>query len=214
MTPFILYWSPGASSLAPHVLLEEAGMPYESKRVLLQDGEQHRPEYLAINPRGRVPALAVDGWVLTENLAILVYLAERFPHLNLLPDEPWARAQSLSTLAWCANSIHGQAFAQVFRAERFCEDDLSREHVRRRGLALVDYSFEEIERRFATHGHMSGTRYALPDLYALVFYRWGAVNLQIDMEKKYPNYTRAMREMIQRPAVRRALDLEDIDLDR
>jgi len=76
MTP---YFSPGACSLASHIGLEETGAPYELKPILLAKGQQRTEDYLEINPRGKVPALSVDGKILVENAAILTYLGRRFP---------------------------------------------------------------------------------------------------------------------------------------
>ena len=81
----ILYYWPGASSVVPHIVLEEIGAPYERQVVNLAQGEHKSGAYLKINPHGKVPALAVDGLVLTENVAILTYLAKRFPETQLLP---------------------------------------------------------------------------------------------------------------------------------
>src|SRR3954463_4579613 len=79
MTQLKLFYAPGACSLAPHIVLEETGAAYEPVRVALAKGEQRTPEYLRINPKGRVPALTEGDWALTENPAILRYLARRLP---------------------------------------------------------------------------------------------------------------------------------------
>src|SRR5215218_5794285 len=86
MSQLKLFYSPGACSLAPHIVLEETGADYEPVRVALAKGEQRTPEYLKINPKGRVPALADGDWVLTENPAILRYLARSFPAMRLWPE--------------------------------------------------------------------------------------------------------------------------------
>ena len=83
-----LYFSPGACSLASHIGLEETGAPYEIKPILLAKGQQRTEAYLKINPRGKVPALSVDGKILVENTAILTYLARRFPEKRLMPTDP------------------------------------------------------------------------------------------------------------------------------
>ena len=87
MTALKLYYSPGACSLAPHIALEEVGIAYEPVKVALAKGEQRTPEYLAINRKGRVPVLAEDDWVLTENAAILPYVAQRYPEARLWPSD-------------------------------------------------------------------------------------------------------------------------------
>ena len=83
-----LYFCPGACSLASHIGLEETGAPYELKPIILAKGQQRTQEYLKINPRGKVPALSLDGKILVENTAILTYLARRFPDKRLMPADP------------------------------------------------------------------------------------------------------------------------------
>src|SRR4051794_10077855 len=108
-----LYYSPGACSLAPHIALEEASVAYEPVKVALAKGEQRTPEYLAINPKGRVPVLAEDDLVLTENAAILPYIAQRFPEARLWPSDKrdaartrsgsaGSRPRSISPMPMCA----------------------------------------------------------------------------------------------------------------
>ncbi|MGH8516343.1 MAG: glutathione S-transferase N-terminal domain-containing protein, partial [Panacagrimonas sp.] len=87
-----LFHSPGACSMAPHIVLEELGVPYEAVRVVIAEGGNRTPEYLSVNPRGRVPALWVNDAggerILTEAMAIMVYLARRHPQPSLLPEDP------------------------------------------------------------------------------------------------------------------------------
>ena len=90
-----LFYSLGSCSLASHIALEEAGAAYEVVRTNVRIGDQLKPEYLAINPKGRVPALVTDQGVLTETVAILSYIAETHPQANLLPVDAWARHQAL-----------------------------------------------------------------------------------------------------------------------
>ncbi|HSE87766.1 MAG TPA: glutathione S-transferase N-terminal domain-containing protein, partial [Candidatus Binatia bacterium] len=92
-----LYFSPGACSLASHIGLEETGAPYEAKPILLAKQQQRTEAYLKINPRGKVPALSVDGKILVENTAILTYLARRFPEKKLMPTDPGEEARCIGT---------------------------------------------------------------------------------------------------------------------
>src|SRR4051794_23191815 len=102
-----LYFSPGACSMASHIALEEIGQPYEEKQILLAKGEQKTAEYQKVNPRGKVPALGIDGGrILTENTAILTYLARRFPKKKLLPSDPLEEARCISQMAWFSNTVH------------------------------------------------------------------------------------------------------------
>ena len=88
-----LFYAPGSCALASHVALEEVGAEYEAVRVDLRANDQRKPEYLAINPKGRVPALVTDKGVLTENPAILAFVAQSFPEARLAPlDDAFAFA--------------------------------------------------------------------------------------------------------------------------
>src|SRR5205814_335793 len=102
-----LYFSPGSSSMAPHIALHEIGVDFERRPILLAKGEQHAPEYLAINPEGKVPTLVVDGRPLTEVVAILYYVAKRFPEAGLWPEGGLeAEAQAISWMSFIASTIH------------------------------------------------------------------------------------------------------------
>ena len=116
-----LYFCPGACSTASHVALEETGAPYVEKPIMLPKGEQKTPEYLKINPRGKVPALDVDGTILTENTAILTYLAKKFPEKKLMPTDPFEEARCISTMAWLSNIVH-PSYTHYMRPERFAPD--------------------------------------------------------------------------------------------
>ena len=87
-----LYYAPGACSLASHIALKESGLAYETERLILANGDQRKPEYLKLNPRGRVPTLVVDGNVLTENVGILTYIGGGYPKAKLWPD--WRRGHA------------------------------------------------------------------------------------------------------------------------
>src|SRR5258708_39040368 len=117
-----LYYSPGACSMASHIGAEESGAPYEPKQILIAKGEQKTPDYLKINPRGKVPALKLDdGAVVTENTAILSYLAKRSPEKNLLPTDAAADARCASVMACLSNTVH-PAVTRIFRPGKFNED--------------------------------------------------------------------------------------------
>ena len=117
----ILYCWPGASSVVPHIALEEIGTVITTTRQL-GTGEHKSSTYLKINRHGKVPALAVDDMVITENVAILTYLARRFPEAHLLPAGIIEEARCLSTMAWFASTVH-PTFAHIIRPERFATDN-------------------------------------------------------------------------------------------
>src|ERR1700704_5423447 len=90
-----LYFAPGSSSMAVHMALHEIGVPFEARPMSFKRRDMHAPEFLALNPEGKVPVLLIDGRPLTEVAAILFYLAKRFPDAELLPrDDIEAGAQA------------------------------------------------------------------------------------------------------------------------
>lgn len=201
-----LFYSPGACSMASHIGLEEAGASYETKQVALAKGEQKLPEYLKINPRGKVPALRLDdGSVLTENTAILTYLARRFPEKGLLPTTPEAEARCISMMAWLSNTVH-PAFTHIVRTDRFAEDPIAAPSVKETGKKNFWLALQETDGLVAGKKWMQGEQFTTCDPYALVFYGWGArIELPV---KDLKNYTAWKDRMLERPAVRKVLERE------
>jgi glutathione S-transferase len=116
-----LYFAPGACSFVPHTLLETAGEPFEPVMVKLHKQENYSPEYKAINPRSQVPVLVDGGEVITQIVAIVGYLDDRFPAGRaFLPHEPLARARVLETLAWMNNTVH-PTFTHIFMPHKFTD---------------------------------------------------------------------------------------------
>ena len=108
-----LYYAPGACSIASHIALEETDVPYEAKPVSLATGEQLKDEYRNnVNPRAKVPALRTDEGVLTENVAIITYLARLYPWAKLLPDDPLPLARALSHMTYLTSAVH-PAFTHI-----------------------------------------------------------------------------------------------------
>jgi glutathione S-transferase len=102
-----LYFTPGASSMAPHIAPHEIGVPFESHHISLAKKETRTPAYLAINPEGKVPTLLIGGRLLTEVAGILFYLAKRYPEANLLPaGDIEAEAQAVSWMSFIAATVH------------------------------------------------------------------------------------------------------------
>ena len=126
-----LYYGPGRCSMASHIVLEESGEKYEPKRMDLAKGEQRTPEYLKMNPQGRVPLLQLDnGEPLAENTAILPYLGKRF---RLWPTDAMAEAKALSMIGFFAASVH-PAHAHVGRPERYTQDQSALPGIKEQGL--------------------------------------------------------------------------------
>lgn len=205
-----LYFSPGACSLASHIALEEAGAPFEAKRIDFSKNEQYAPDFLAINPKGKVPAALTPQGVLTESPAILAWIADSFPEAALWPAAPWDRAQALSLLFWLSGTVHGTAFAGVFRPARFTEDAGAHPAIQADSRARVAKHFEEIEARIGGRDWMF-ERFGVADLYVLVFRRWAA-RMGMDLAP-YPGLVALAHRIAARPAAQRALAREGIKAD-
>src|SRR4051794_39651281 len=125
-----LFYSLGSCSLASHIALEEAGAEYQAVRTNVREKANLTPEYLAINPKGRVPALATDQGVLTETVAILAWVAQAFPDAKLLPIDPWGFAEAQAFNSYLASTVH-VAHAHRHRGYRWADqqssfDDMTR----------------------------------------------------------------------------------------
>jgi glutathione S-transferase len=200
-----LYYSPGACSMASHIGIEETKAAYEGKPTLLAKGEQKADAYLKINPRGKVPALSVDGKVITENTAILTYLAKRFPEAGLMPTDPIEEARCISTMAWFSNTVH-PSFQHIMRPERFTADEGAQATVKEMGRRSFWANCQEINALLEGKDWMMGKQYTVCDPYALVFYGWG-LRAELPL-KELTAYTAWKERMLQRPAVRKILERE------
>jgi len=204
-----LYYSPGACSLAPHIVLEELGLAYETERIITAEGQQRSAAYLAINPRGRVPALVVDGKVLVENLAILTFLGGGFPARGLWPARTWDQAQALSVMAWLADTVH-PAFGHFYRPERYVDGSACREAVKTSGRRSFEECLAEIDRLVSGQRWALGPRFSVLDAYLLVFYRWGArMGYPV---RRLERYTALAERILSRPAVKRVFADEGITM--
>lgn len=113
---------PGTCARATMIALEEAGAAYDTRLYDLMKDEQRAPDYLAINPKGQVPVLIADGTPLSESVAILGYLASRFPEARLAPEDPMQRAQALSVISWLASGVL-TTLLRIVRPYRITDDN-------------------------------------------------------------------------------------------
>lgn len=119
-----LYFFPGACSRVTMTALEATGAPYRDQLVNIRTDEQKTPDYRRVNPKGKVPALAIDGRIMTENAAILVFLDRQFPQAGLLPHstDPVADIAPLSDLLWCSSTLH-PAMRQIRAPDKYTVGD-------------------------------------------------------------------------------------------
>ena len=211
-----LYYSPGACSLAGRIVLEEIGQPYETEIRSAKNGEgTSTADYLALNPRGRVPALTgVSGGsggapdLLTESVAILLFLAGSYPEAKLVPADAAAEARCLEWLSWISVDLHGVGYSQLWRPHRFVPDPTLHEAVKGKGLENIRAAYDHIDRILSDGRDWAvPARYTVVDAYLSVFWLWGR-RIGLDMEAGWPNWARLMTKVLARPAVRRAISLE------
>jgi len=203
-----LYYFYPACSLVSHIALEESGLAYDPQRVDIRD-PANAADFKKINPKGTAPALAVDGQLLTENVAIISYIADLAPEAGILPLGKRERAQCISLLAWSASTVHIN-FRRSYRPERFSDDPAGFEAIKAQGRAAYWKNLEDLDRLFQNQDWMMGDVYSAADGYALKFYDWGRMAKQPVEELKA--LTAFKDRMIARPAVRRVLEREGCPL--
>jgi glutathione S-transferase len=201
-----LYFSPGAVSMAAHIALEEVGAPYVLEPVSISKGEQLSERYRRVHPLGRLPALEIEtGVVLTETPALLGYLADRAPQLELLPQGTLERARANEWMSLLSSAVH-VAFISFFRPERYTSDVAAAAALKVDGKQRFFDLLRYVEGRLPADGFVLGERYSLCDAYLSVFFLWARrFELPVD---ELPRYARLVGSVLARPAVRRALEQE------
>ena len=198
-----IFYSPGACSLASHIALAEAGAPYEAVRVNFAAGEQRSPQFLAVNPKGRVPALVTPNGVLTETPSILVYIAQTFPKAKLAPlDDAWAFAQAQSFNSFLCSSVHVH-HAHRTRGSRWADDEASLEGMKKKVAQNMTDAYTLIEREMLKGPWVTGADYSMCDPYLFTITGWLESD-GVDMAKFHGVHDHYKR-MLQRPATQQAL---------
>jgi glutathione S-transferase len=136
-----LAFSPVACSLVPYVLLTEAGAEFDTLNIDMSRNQNHSPEYLRINPKGKVPTLIIDGYPLTENVAMQIWISRTFPQAGLLPQDPLEQAKAISVMSWCSAGLHPKLTQQA-RPERYCSIEGTADNVKALGSESL---FEMLE---------------------------------------------------------------------
>ena len=139
-----LYFAPGTCALASHIALEESGAAYETVRLDFARNDQKSTDYLAVNPKARVPALVTDQGVLTETPAILGYVAQSFPAAHLAPVEPFAFARAQAFNSYLCSTVH-VAHAHKGRGSRWSDDPAVIEALKKKVTQNMGDCFSLIE---------------------------------------------------------------------
>ncbi len=204
----ILYYSRGACSWAPHIVLEELGVPFEARRVDATKGENRTPDYLKLHPRAHVPVLVQGDFVLTEAAAILFYLADTHPAAKLIPAAgTHDRARAQEWAGFLAATVH-VAFRNTFRPERVTDDPAGFPGIKSLNRSALQRFYAETDSRLTGRSFAVGDSYSVIDPYLLVMHRWGH-RIELDMTP-YPAWNTHAAAVAARPAVQRAMATEEI----
>lgn len=199
-----LYYAPVACSLVPLVTLHESGAEFDVIPISLKNGDQRSAEYLRINPKSKVPVLVIDGEALTENVAILTWLANAFPAKKLLPREPKNSIKAVSLMAWCASGMH-PPLTRIFYPARFCDAPGTEDSVRRLAVAEVLKNFRIADAMLAGREWVF-EHWTAVDAY--LFWCWRRFGFaQVELPP-LPNYAAHAARMLKRENVQRALAFE------
>jgi glutathione S-transferase len=203
-----LYYAPHTCALATHIVLEEVGAEYTAKRIDFATNQQRSPEYLKINPKGRVPALVTGRGILTETPAMLVYVAQSFPKAGLAPmNDPFLFAQIQSFNSWLCSHLH-VAHAHRMRGYRWvdADDAPSIAAMQRKVPQSVGESFAMVEREMLKGPWVMGERYTICDPYLFTLAQW----LEADGvdPKTIPRVIDHRRRMSERATVKKAIAQE------
>jgi glutathione S-transferase len=196
-----LYYSPGACSQAPHILLHEIGLSHDAARVDLKSHSLENGEsYFGVNPKGSVPALALDnGEVLTENAVILQYLGDRTSSDVLPPLGDFRRYRVLEMVNFITTELH-KRFGYLFSPD-------ATEEMRQLVIRDLAKKLDYIDGRLGAGPFLFGEELTLPDVYLFVITGWAEKMIGLD---KWPNLTAFRERMIQRPSVRHVLRFEGL----
>lgn len=201
-----LYFSPGSCALATHIVLEEsaAGM-YEAIRLNFKAGEHLADAYLAVNPKGRVPALVTDDGILTETPALLVYVAQTFPESQLVPkDNPFLLARIQAFNSYLASTVH-VAHAHKLRGHRWADQQSSLDDMKQKAPETMRACFQLIEDELIEGPWVLGSEYSVCDAYLFTISRWLAGD-GVDISE-FLKVQKHLELMAQRPAVKAILPL-------
>ncbi len=195
------HMTPGSCSTGIHILLEEAGLVFEAHLVNLLEGDQRSAEYLAINPKGTIPALErKEGAPLTDFQSIAWWIARAHPRRKLLPADLEGELKVLEVMNYAVGTIHGEGFTRIFTTDKFTPNEGAFDAVKARGREIVDEGFRLVDRWLEGREYVAGI-FSIAD--AAIFYtEFWADRIEIPLAA---NCAAHYRRMLQRPAVRQVL---------
>jgi glutathione S-transferase len=202
-----LYYAPGACSVGIHVMLEEIGKPYEAVRLNIREGEQFKPDFAGLNPKGKVPTLVRDdGSVLTEYPAIAFWLAASNPEAGLMPGGAEAQTRALELTDYAVSTMHMQGFSRMFRPVNFAPSEADHDKVKARGEEIFAKGLGLMDKALAGKEWLVGP-YSFADSALFYVSFWWNGRLSKELPGNVAGHYARMKS---RPAVQRAFEQEGL----
>jgi glutathione S-transferase len=202
------YYSPRSCALASHIVLEHIGADFEAIRLDFQANQQRSAEYLAINAKGRVPALVTERGVITETPAILLYLAQTHPQSGMAPlDDPFALAELQAVNSWFCSTVH-VAHAHGTRGARWADDASALQAMKAKVAQNMTDCFDWIERELLRGPWMMGKNFSVADPYLFTLTLWLMQN-GVELAR-FPRVADHYQRMLALPAVQKIAPLHNL----
>lgn len=201
MFPVILYYAPGSCAIASHIALQESGLTYDTRRLDFRRNEQRSADYLAINPKGRVPALVTARGIITETPAILAFIAHSAPAAGLAPlNDPFRFAQMQAFNSYLCSTVH-VAHAHRFRGSRWTDDPAAIEALKVKVPQNMADCFQLIEDGMLEGPWVLGDLYSIADIYLYVLSTWLEGD-GVDI-RRFPKVKAFHDQMAARPSIQK-----------
>ena len=200
-----LYYAPGTCALGIHILLEEIGKPYELVPVDFRNRAQYHADFMAVNPKSKVPVLMRDdGSILTEYPAIATWLALTNPQAKLLATDTEAHVRTIEIVDYCIASLHMQAFVRYWRPENMAPSESDHPGVKARGKEMFDKGLAILDKGLAGKEWLVGD-FSLADATLFFIEWWGVERMKTELPA---NIAAHYKRMLARPSVQAALKQE------
>jgi glutathione S-transferase len=204
------FMTPGSCTTGIHILLEELDLLFEVHLVNLLADDQHKPDFLALNPKASIPLLVTeDGRAISEFQAIAWWLARSYPKAGLLPDTLDEEVRVLEVMDYAVGTLHMQGFARIFTTDKFSPNAAEHEAVQQQGREIIAEAFAVFDKLLADNEYVVG-KFSIADA-ALFYPEFWAVHSNIPLP---PRCAAHYQRMLTRPAVRRVLLEEGYNPDR
>ena len=208
MSSITLYWFRESTSLAPHILLEEAGVQFNA--VEITTSKESLAKLLEVNSKAKIPVLVIDDQVITESSAIMTAIAQLVPEKQLLGRNNLETVRVYEWINWLSGTFHGHAYGMILRPERYIDDSCAHEAVRAKGIEAAKEYYAFIEEKL-TGTHMVGDHFTIVDPFVYVIYRWG-VTRGLVTKAAHPKICALVSELVKRESVKKFLAADNAAL--